>query len=191
MARRIEIVDPRADWPDEFSAVGAGIRDALGDRALRIDHVGSTSVPGLAAKDIIDVQVTVAGLTDDLESDFKAAGYGWHPYLRDLSPASIDVEPGGLDKRVASERDGDRPANIHLRVDGKFNQRYAMLFRDFLREHEWAARGYGDAKRALAVLVDDDADAYYSVKQPVFDILIGAAMEWAERVGWRPGRADG
>jgi GrpB-like predicted nucleotidyltransferase (UPF0157 family) len=190
VSRHIRIVDPRPSWPHEFLSIAGSLRTLLGDRARRIDHVGSTAVPGLAAKDVIDVQVTVASLDDDLEDLFTGAGYGWHAYLADLPPASMNLEPRDLEKRVASERDGDRAANIHLRVDGRFNQRYALLFRDFLREHDYAARGYGDAKRALADIVDHDTDAYYSVKQPVFDILIGTAFAWADRSGWEPGPPD-
>jgi GrpB-like predicted nucleotidyltransferase (UPF0157 family) len=57
----VEIVDYDPRWPHEFAAIGRALRGALGDLALRIDHIGSTSAPGLAAKDRIDVQLTVAG----------------------------------------------------------------------------------------------------------------------------------
>ena len=57
------IIDYQPTWPAEFAAIAATLRHALGDLALRIDHIGSTSVPGLAAKDIIDVQIAVAALT--------------------------------------------------------------------------------------------------------------------------------
>ena len=190
MAGHITIVDYRPSWPDEFRSIAAELRALLGVFAVRIDHVGSTAVPGLAAKDIVDIQVTVDSLDDDLETLFTGAGYGWHRYLADLPPASLEVAPLDLEKRVASERTGERKANIHLRVDGRFNQRYALLFRDYLRKHAFAARGYGDAKRALAAIVDHDTDAYYAVKQPVFDILIGSALDWAERTGWEPGSPD-
>ncbi|HSG79743.1 MAG TPA: GrpB family protein [Acidimicrobiia bacterium] len=113
-----------------------------------------------------------------------------HRYLADLPPASLEVAPLDLEKRVASERTGERKANIHLRVDGRFDQRYALLFRDYLRKHVFAARAYGDAKRALAAIVGHDADTHDAVKQPVFDILIGSAFDWAERTDWEPGPPD-
>ena len=56
------IVEPKASWPAEFDAIATSIRDAVGPLALRIDHIGSTSVPGLPAKDVIDVQLTVGAL---------------------------------------------------------------------------------------------------------------------------------
>ena len=58
----IEIVPYDAGWPEEFRRVGMPLRAALGESALRLDHIGSTAVPGLAAKDVIDLQVTVATL---------------------------------------------------------------------------------------------------------------------------------
>jgi GrpB-like predicted nucleotidyltransferase (UPF0157 family) len=63
--RRVAIVEPKASWPTEFDAIAGVIREALGRQALRIDHIGSTSVPGLPAKDVIDIQVTVASLDRD------------------------------------------------------------------------------------------------------------------------------
>src|SRR5438309_1213301 len=91
---RIEILpyDPR--WPEEFRALGAVLRAALGDVALRIDHIGSTSVPGLAAKNIIDVQVSVAALDAALiESRLAPLGYSLRPdFTRDhVPPGEEDV----------------------------------------------------------------------------------------------------
>src|SRR6266516_196814 len=74
--RRVEIVAASSSWPDEFRRVGQDLRACLGELALRIDHIGSTSVPGLSAKDVIDVQVTVATLDlDQLAPAFERAGF--------------------------------------------------------------------------------------------------------------------
>src|SRR4051794_4003824 len=59
---RAEIVAPSSGWPAEFAEIATALRSALGGLALRIDHIGSTAVPGLAAKDVVDIQVTVAAL---------------------------------------------------------------------------------------------------------------------------------
>jgi GrpB-like predicted nucleotidyltransferase (UPF0157 family) len=71
----IEIVPYRASWPNEFKTLAAELRHALGDLALRIDHIGSTSIPGLAAKDRIDVQVTVTSLEPVVEHALNQIGY--------------------------------------------------------------------------------------------------------------------
>ncbi len=75
MSQRIEIVEYDARWADEFATLAAELRAALGALALAVDHIGSTSVPDLAAKDAIDVQVTVAALGDDVTRAMTAAGF--------------------------------------------------------------------------------------------------------------------
>ncbi|NQV05693.1 GrpB family protein [bacterium] len=187
MSRVIEIVPYRAEWPAEFGDVADGIRSLLGTRALRIDHVGSTSVPGLAAKDIIDVQVMLEALDDDPEPVFAAAGHATFPFRFDR--VSDGVDPGQGEKRIVGERSGERPANIHLRVAGRANQRYALLCRDFLRADHSAAQAYSDLKKAAAAVAGNDQDVYYSIKDPAFD-LTGSAERWASVVGWGPGPPD-
>src|SRR5512138_3551637 len=77
----VEIVPYDERWPGEFAAIGAALRGALGDLALRIDHIGSTSVPGLAAKDRIDVQIAVAGFEqyDSMRARIEPLGYEARP----------------------------------------------------------------------------------------------------------------
>jgi GrpB-like predicted nucleotidyltransferase (UPF0157 family) len=76
----VEIVAPSASWQQEFRSLGGVLRDCLGDLALRIGHIGSTSVPGLAAKDIIDIQVTVTELDlDSLAPALARAGFEHRP----------------------------------------------------------------------------------------------------------------
>jgi GrpB-like predicted nucleotidyltransferase (UPF0157 family) len=79
----VEIVEPSVHWPDEFTAIAHKLRTCLGPVALRIDHIGSTSVPGLPAKDVIDVQVTVDTLDlDVLAPGFSQAHYGHRSDIR-------------------------------------------------------------------------------------------------------------
>src|SRR4029079_1192646 len=77
-----------------------------------------------------------------------------------------------------------RPTNVHVRVAGRPNQRYALLFRDYLRVHPAAAAGYADLKRQLAAYHPDDIQAYVNIKDPVCDVIMSAAEEWAARTGW-------
>ena len=76
----IEIVEYQERWKEEFEVVARQLREALGNLALRIDHIGSTSVPGLAAKDVIDVQVTVARLEPSLIPLITNLGFDHSPY---------------------------------------------------------------------------------------------------------------
>jgi GrpB-like predicted nucleotidyltransferase (UPF0157 family) len=71
-------------------------------------------------------------------------------------------------------------------VSGRSNFRYALLFRDYLRHSPSAAAAYAHVKIALARLHPDDVDAYYDVKDPVCDLIIGAAERWAAAVAWSP-----
>src|SRR5260221_3890432 len=93
--RQIIIVAYRPQWAEEYEAIAGRLRDTVGDMALRVDHIGSTAVPGLAAKDVIDVQITVREVTPDLEPALLQAGY---LRFRDLSvehlaPVAVCAKP--------------------------------------------------------------------------------------------------
>ena len=78
-----------------------------------------------------------------------------------------------------------------MRAAGRANQRYALLFRDCLRSHPDVAWAYGELKRRLALCVGDDRHLYAETKDPVCDIIIGGAEEWARTTRWTPGPSDG
>lgn len=187
----LKIVPYQTAWPGEFLAIGKNLRQALGDLALRIDHIGSTSVPGLAAKDIIDIQVTVVSLDPAVEHAFTGAGYQrLIGFTQDHLPPGSASPAGEWGKWLFRPPASMRPANVHVRLSGRPNQRYALLFRDYLRAHPDTAKAYAQVKEALVQYHANDADAYYAVKDPVCDIIIGGAEEWVLRVGWAPGLSD-
>jgi GrpB-like predicted nucleotidyltransferase (UPF0157 family) len=186
----IEIVPYRAEWPAEFIALASELRAALGSLALRIDHIGSTSVPGLAAKDVIDIQVTTERLDGGVQTALDQAGFvGLANIRQDHIPpgASEDVEE--WTKWFFKERQGRR-ANVHVRLWGRANQRYPLLFRDYLRHHSPACEAYSQVKLALARLHPEDVEAYYDVKDPVCDLIMAAAEGWAAAIEWTPGPSD-
>jgi GrpB-like predicted nucleotidyltransferase (UPF0157 family) len=194
MSRLIEIIPYQERWPHEFKKIGIRLRSGLGALALRIDHVGSTSVPGLGAKDVIDIQVTVASLSLHkplVEAFVKAGRYQWRESVQDdHQPLGSDAPPQEWKKLYFREPEGQRRTHIHVRVAGAANQRYALLFRDFLRNSTLAAANYEAVKRALARLHPDDIDAYLSVKEPAFGLIMIAAEEWANTTGWRQQEPD-
>lgn len=188
---QIEISDYKESWPAEFLQCAAPVRETLGDIAIAIHHIGSTSVPGLAAKDLIDIQVTVAELGDSVVGPMTAAGFTFFENL------PIDHQPPGgtypeieLRKNTFTQREGDRRSNIHIRVEGAFNQRYAVLFRDYLQAHSLAGDAYGELKKTLSRLFPDDVDAYYDIKDPAIDMLMAGANIWAEATGWEVPPSD-
>jgi GrpB-like predicted nucleotidyltransferase (UPF0157 family) len=179
-------------WPSDFASIAARLRANLGPLALRIDHIGSTAVPGLAAKNIIDVQVTVESLdVEVLRPRLLEAGF------RHLADVQIsDHYPAGSKRRDEEWRkllfvalEGQRDANVHVRAAGRANQRYALLFRDYLRAELAAAAAYGQVKSRLARLNIDRA-AYTDTKDPICDLIIVAAEAWARQTGWQPGPSD-
>lgn len=183
----IEIVAPRADWPAEFETIAARLADAFGALALHIEHIGSTSVPGLHAKDVIDVQVSVASLDlpDDVGDRLARAGFDLQPGTwTDHVPCDAPSAPDLWSKRYARAAAGKRRAHLHIRRLGAPNERYALLFRDYLRASPAAAGSYALIKQELAARHADDQDAYYSVKDPVCDLIMDAAERWAVMTGW-------
>jgi len=186
----IQIVPYRDEWPREFRVIAAGLRAALGDRALRIDHIGSTAVPGLPAKDIIDIQITVSELDEEIESALAGIGCGPDEHLRrDHRPSGAAGPENDWEKWYFREPAGGRPTNTHVRVAGRPNQRYPLLFRDYLRAHPFTAAAYAELKRRLAAGLANPR-TYPDVKDPAVDLIYLAAEEWATATGWQPGPSD-
>ena len=184
--REILIVAYRPDWAREFEVIADSLRNSLGDLALRIDHIGSTSVPGLAAKDLIDIQVTVRDLVPDLEAVFQRAG---HAQRTDIThghrPPATTSADRDWEKQYYQPAPGVLWTHVHVRRAGSANGRYALLFRDYLRAHPLAAAAYAQVKQALAQHGPADWDLYYDVKDPVCDLLMAGAEDWATATHWR------
>lgn len=159
MALPIAIVpyDPR--WPAAFRDEAERLAAALGPLALRIDHHGSTSVPGLAAKPILDIQISVASLApmDRYREPLRALGYVHHAHADD-SFAPFFHRP----------RDWPHTHHVHVVVAGGLEERCTLAFRDYLRAHEEARRAYEALKRNLASQFDADAQELYANAKGAF-----------------------
>jgi GrpB-like predicted nucleotidyltransferase (UPF0157 family) len=184
-SRRIMIEPYSEHWPSEFATAASLLREALGHLAMCIDHIGSTSVPGLAAKDVIDVQVGVADLDDPrLVPAFEQLGATATDITADHVPPGDQSHASAWEKRCFRPPALWRPTHLHVRAIGRSNFRYALLFRDYLRHSASAAAAYAQVKVALARLHPDDVEAYYDVKDPVCDLIMDAAERWATDVAW-------
>ena len=187
----ITIVSYKPTWHEQFLAIGTLLRQTLGTLALRIDHIGSTSVPGLAAKDRIDIQVTVQSLSPEVEVSFNHAGYERVKHLtEDHIPPGGDSDATQWTKWVFCPADPKHAVNIHVRIQGRANQRYSLLFRDYLRAHPAIAAAYAQVKQELVAHHLDNSEAYYAVKDPVCDIIVGGAEVWATNTDWKLGVSD-
>lgn len=178
-ARHAALSDPDPSWPEQAARVIARIRHAIGDRALRVDHIGSTAVPGLAAKDVLDVQIVVA----DLAEAHRIAGT--------LTPAGLvdcaDGQPwydNGSDgttwhKAMAQNADPARPVNCHIRPHASPAWRDVLALRDYLRAHPAARDEYGRLKREWASMPHDSIDEYADRKGPWIRTTLEHAASWA------------
>lgn len=185
----VAIVPYQSSWPGQFQTLAMVLRESLNDLALRIDHIGSTAVPGLAAKDRIDIQVTVESLIPPVEQALNRIGYTRLEHLTDHPPPGTEAQPSQWIKWVFKPPNNQRPTNLHVRIAGHANQRYALLFRDYLRAHSSSAAAYAELKRRLAQNIADP-DTYPDVKDPAVDLIYFAAEEWAAATRWQPGPPD-
>lgn len=174
-------------WPDQAQRILARLRTTCGHRAIRIDHIGSTAVAGLDAKDVIDVQVTVESLAvaDELAEALLAAGYPRREEITADIPHTDD--PALWQKRFHASADPGRATNVHIRVAGRPNQQFALLFPAWLSADADARAEYLAVKRdAERAGVEGGIKAYADVKEPWFDTAYRQAWAWADRTGWRP-----
>ena len=179
----VAIVPYRPGWAAEFARLERRLDDILGMRSLRIDHIGSTAVPGLPAKDLIDIQVTVAALDRArLAPALARAGFVDQEIGQDHRPPGT-TGPDDDWRKLFFQAGSGRPVNVHVRMAGRPNQRYALLFRDYLRAHPESAAAYASLKRALAAL-GIDRGVYADVKDPACDLIFIAAQAWATQTGW-------
>jgi GrpB-like predicted nucleotidyltransferase (UPF0157 family) len=186
---RVVVAPHDPTWGPRGLAIAEELRVALGPLARRADHIGSTSIPGMAAKNIFDLQVSV----DDLDAAARAfddplreRGYQRWPYEQDHVPAGHDDDPALWAKRLWVRRvPGGDSVNLHVRRLGSPNERLALLFRDWFRAHPDAVPSYARFKRELAAAVPD-GDTYTDIKDPVVDLVIAVAEHWATATGWKP-----
>jgi len=154
--RPVIIVDYDPTWPDVFDVERARIETALAGLQARVEHVGSTAVPGLCAKPIIDILTGVPdlGVADRCVPALVALGYEYFPQHETTMP-----------ERRYLDRIGE-PLSYHLHVvanGGDFWQRH-LAFRDYLRAHPAAAAEYDRLKRELAQRYRNDREAYTNAK---------------------------
>jgi GrpB-like predicted nucleotidyltransferase (UPF0157 family) len=192
----LAVVPYRPAWREEAQALTAMLGSALGARARRIEHIGSTSIPGMAAKDVLDLQISVDDLAEAariFDEPLARLGFDRTPYRADHVPAGRDDDPGRWAKRLWARRGRPPDVNLHVRLAGSPNERLALLFRDWFRAHPAATPAYASFKRRLAAEIGD-VGRYTDIKDPVVDVIIAAAEEWAAAIGWTawgvaPGRA--
>jgi len=158
--REVVLAEYDPEWPNWFERAAEQIRSALGDAVLRLDHVGSTSVPGLAAKPLIDINLVVDDTTDEA---------AYVPQLEALGYVLRVREPDWYEHRLL--RGYDPPVNLHVFPPNCEEIVRMLVFRDWLRTSDEDRELYARTKRELAAkewkYVQNYADAKTAVVQEI------------------------
>jgi dephospho-CoA kinase len=193
------LTGPDPTWPAQAARLTARIRHALRHGpAFDLAHIGSTAVPGLPARDVVDLQLGVPDLAaaDGVAGALAAAGLPrrpgeWWDTVPGAAARDSTGETAGAGgaatwpKRLHGSADPGRAVDLHVRVTGSPGWRYALLVRDHLRADDAARAAYADVKRSLAAR-SPDTDSYAAAKQPWSGAEQEPAEAWAARTGWRP-----
>lgn len=178
-------------WQAQAARLAARLELAAPADILAVDHIGSTAVPGLDAKDIIDLQLTVADLAtaDRIAPLLAAAGFPLWPGVFADSPKPSHPDPADWAKRLHGNADPGRPVNLHVRPAGSPGWRFSLCFRDWLRDDAAARHDYLAEKRRVAALhsVDKSTAGYAADKEAWFSQHAASRMDaWVQRTGWQP-----
>jgi GrpB-like predicted nucleotidyltransferase (UPF0157 family) len=175
-AGRIQVLDYDPAWATMFEQERARVQDALGPIVVTVEHVGSTAVPGLAAKPIIDLLVGVRSLPEArgcCVEPLEALRYRYMAEYESWLPNEMLFRKG---------IPGPWTHHIHLMEPSCPRWEEFTLIRDYLRRHEEVASAYADLKRALALVFEDDIAGYRNAKAPFIEAVMARAR--AERATW-------
>lgn len=171
--RPLVLVPYQESWPMDFEIHRAKIQDALGDTALRVDHIGSTSVPGLIAKPIIDIQLSVRNTEAEEVYLPQLETHGYAMRVREQGHRMLRTTP-------------DVSVHIHVCPSGSEWERRHLLFRDWLRSHYQDRDKYAQAKLDLSEREWDTLDDYADAKGPIIAEITARAESWALETSWHP-----
>jgi GrpB-like predicted nucleotidyltransferase (UPF0157 family) len=165
----VELVDPRPEWIEKARAEAERLGKAIGSTLVTVHHIGSTSIPGIKAKPIIDLLPVVSDLAvlDVREADVTALGYEW------LGEFGL---PGRRFLRL--NRDGKRMFNVHCYEQSNPEIARHLAFRDYLRAHPGIAKAYEVEKIRAAAICPDDVLAYNDQKNAWIKETERRALQW-------------
>jgi GrpB-like predicted nucleotidyltransferase (UPF0157 family) len=162
----VEVVDYDPTWPEEFERLKSRVVAVLGNDVVDVEHIGSTAVPGLAAKPVVDLYVVVMDV-DRASALLRTVGYEPEGEL-------------GVPGRVGlAWPEGEKRHHLYLCRPHDAGLESVVRFRDYMRTHDQEASEYGELKRELAASHRNDRDAYGAGKSD----FIAAVLERADRLG--------
>ncbi len=189
MSEKIEIIAFNPEWRNQFEMAKELLVAKLDDVIQSIEHIGSTSIEGLGAKNRIDIQLGVIEISQEICDliNERLEGLGFHRAFlsKDHLPPG-EFEAKGWEKIYLQGFTDLWPfrANIHIRKIKAKNYRYALLFRDYLRANKEAAMAYERVKKNLSKYLPNDREAYCEIKDPVCDLIMLNANKWAIESNW-------
>jgi GrpB-like predicted nucleotidyltransferase (UPF0157 family) len=166
----VVIVDYDPRWPDIFEDLRAPVAAALGDLVVTVEHIGSTAVPGLAAKPVIDMDVVVPSAADVPEAIGRLATLGY------VHRGDLGI-PG---REAFSSPAGSPRHHLYVCALGSEELRRHRCFRDYLLAHPDDARAYGALKKAAAQRFAEDRAAYNGAKTPFVESVLRRASSGGE-----------
>ena len=175
---------PDPSWPGQARRLIERFRSSAGRQLIRVDHIGSTSVPGLPAKQLIDIQVVVASLDAARQAAEAARRAGFVHVPGQWS--GTDRHGTEHPEEVVVDADPGRPVNINIRPAGAPIWRETLLFRDWLRAHDAERDAYAALKADLAGRPGQHVDDYNVAKRPWISAALDRAGDWAAATGWSP-----
>jgi dephospho-CoA kinase len=183
------LTDADPGWADAGARVVARLAAGLAGQGIRVDHVGSTSVAGLVAKDVIDVQIGVPRLSD-ADADRFGEAMRRNGYLGVADNVQDHPHPAGApamewQKRFFGGCDPGRIVHVHVREIGSAGWTFALAFRDWLRSEPAAREEYAALKRHLEAQSATTRD-YTDAKEPWFETAYPRVKVWTRKVSWIP-----
>jgi len=170
MVRRMNVVDYSAEWPTLYEHELALLREMLGNELVRAHHIGSTAVPGLAAKPVIDILLEVQSVErlDTFDNVMEQLGYQPHG------------EFGIPGRRYYPKGGDDRTHHVHAFAVDDPHIEVHLAFRDYLRVHPASIIEYAAVKREAAVVHETDPEGYVAFKRDFVERTMGKAVHWAD-----------
>lgn len=171
LKRQYSIQPYNPEWVSQFESIKEKLIPIFKDKALSIEHVGSTSIPGMSAKPLIDVLIQVRNAEQFTEEKkaMEALGYLWGENY---------IEPDSLLFYKENHEDKSKTENIHVCVEGSGKALQFIQTRDYLRVHPERAAAYSELKNKLAIQYPNDYPAYRAGKKSFLDETERLTTEW-------------
>jgi GrpB-like predicted nucleotidyltransferase (UPF0157 family) len=160
------------NWVTKFESIKETLTPIFGDKAIQIEHMGSTSIPGMMAKPLIDILIIVKNVHDLSEQIEKMTETGYECGENYIAPNTLIFFKLGPD--------GEKLENIHVCEADSFKAKQFLTMRNFLRAFPEKAKTYSDLKAMNFNKYPEDYPAYRSAKKPFLDQIEKEAYEWAE-----------